>query len=202
MRKTSIIIVFVMILSFCAYASYDYDDGWDDDGYYDDWEWGEDLLPEEAFDNYFHGSGLPVDKYDEFLHEFLGSGIGAEEFVEAKINDNKIKENKYDNKSNKNISSSKKDDSYCVLKKDGNVYRFDASGMPIKGWYHFQNGRYDKWYYYDLETGAEVKNKLIEWNGKLYYILDGEMVVNKMVNINGVDIVVDKDGVCNIKSDK
>ncbi|MCQ2609752.1 MAG: hypothetical protein MJ151_03050 [Lachnospiraceae bacterium] len=76
-----------------------------------------------------------------------------------------------------------------------NIYYKNPDGTYKTGWYQ-ESG---KWYYFDSNSCALVRNQLVEFNGKVYYLQeDYTMATSRLININGVLIKIDENGCCEI----
>ena len=73
-------------------------------------------------------------------------------------------------------------------------YYKKQDGSFKTGWQQDSNG---KWFYFDPVDLSSIENQLKEIDGKVYYFNEnGEMEANKIVNIAGYKINIDKDGIC------
>lgn len=82
-----------------------------------------------------------------------------------------------------------------AFEKNGNIYYRYYNGDLRTGWIEEDNN----WFYFDKATGAMVKNQLVEYKGKVYYLNSlGFMATNTEVILNGVTIRIDDKGVCKV----
>lgn len=98
------------------------------------------------------------------------------------------------------------------LRIDGSIYRFNAKGNRVTGWFTYKNARYyaastgkvyvKKWlkkngnYYYFLSSAQMAKSRMIASGGKYYYVnKSGIRVTSAWITYKGKRYFFDKSGV-------